>query len=216
MKTPVLIPAHNEALYIGQALGRLDPTLTDPLVIVNGDQADNTTEIVKGFGVTVLSLDEQGKLPAQQMGMRYLGKDALNPVLFLDADSYPLFPSQWPGRMLQRLDPGKPSVAVGPVIFEGGSVIDDSLRSLRSRLHAYRAARNGDTIPFGSNMALHMKSREVLDVFLDLPHIWAGDDFATRDVITSHGGTAEQIVHPKCTCGNECTIFGALSESYWC
>ncbi len=87
-KTPVIIAAFNEERYIGGTLQALPAAEVEPIVAVNGS-TDSTAEIARSFGATTLEFEDQGKLPAQQAALRYLGDRALEPVLFFGRRQLP-------------------------------------------------------------------------------------------------------------------------------
>ena len=87
----VLIPAHNEASGIGQTLTTLLPQLSsqDRIVVVADNCSDNTAEIAREFGVTVLEREDSerlGKGYALDYGLRFLEADPPPVVILVDAD----------------------------------------------------------------------------------------------------------------------------------
>lgn len=91
-KTAILIPAHNEADYIGLVVKKAKEQLqTGELIIVVADNCqDNTAEIARDAGATVIErIDtvDRGKGYALDRGLRYLEEnDPPEVVVFLDAD----------------------------------------------------------------------------------------------------------------------------------
>lgn len=88
----VLIPAHDEAVGIGECLRALLPLLpSDSTVLVVADNcSDETAAVASELGVEVLVRDEpgrRGKGYALQYGLDHLAQDPPECVVFLDADS---------------------------------------------------------------------------------------------------------------------------------
>ena len=193
MPTPVIIAAHNEARLLGRCLDSL-PTDVDPYIAANGCE-DDTAGVARRFGANVISLEDAGKLPAIQATLKSLGERALGPVLYLDADSYPLRPHAWATRMAgsvsDRAD--TPLAASGPLGYIDGNPVSDVVRSAKRFIDVRRAKRGGTTHFWGNNMATNF-DRSTLDAVLDLPHIWPGEDRAIEMKVQEAGGTSEQVV----------------------
>ncbi|HET7630222.1 MAG TPA: glycosyltransferase family A protein [Candidatus Saccharimonadales bacterium] len=197
MKTPVIIAARNEEKYIGRALDSLDSERVEPLVIANGCE-DDTAKIAEGFGARVIELQEPGKLPAIQRGLRQLGAQALAPVLFMDADSHPLFPRLWPASMTRHLSADKPAVVSGLVSFFDGRGLDNLARTARRYQKSVEHRFHGDNDSlFGHNMAVRIGSQAVLEAVLDMDNIWPGEDRAMSDEITGSIGGYNQTLDPR-------------------
>jgi len=195
MKTPVLIAAYNEEALIGQTLRCIPADLLEPIVAVNGS-SDQTANIARSFGATVLESSEPGKLPAIQRALYQLGERALEPVLYLDADAFPAFPRKWPEASLRKSLIGQPWVGTGLVGYHGGRVIDDISNSLLLTAVKTKAALKGRPQASGANMATYIKDFRLLKRILDMPHIWLGEDAALAKMITMEGGRFDQTLNP--------------------
>jgi glycosyltransferase involved in cell wall biosynthesis len=203
MKTPVLIPAFNEARYIASTLESLPQDLTDPIVIVNGS-TDNTAEIAASFGarVSVIDLTDQGKLPAIQHTLCSMGKRALEPLIILDGDTRPLAPRAWLNGMLRNLDTNDeegPISTGGLVWLTGNGIVESSSRMLFSAIKAVKSQRTHEAIYsalYGPNMGVHFRDNKVLDAILGLDHYWPGEDRAIVHTIIEHGGVHRPSLHP--------------------
>ncbi len=194
MPTPVIIAAHNEARLIGLCLDSLGSDV-EPIVAANGCE-DDTVRIARDYGVKVLELTTPGKLPAIQMALGSLGARALEPVLYLDADSYPLKSSEWVARMGAAVqnDTHEAQAASGPLAYFDGNPLSDAVRSLKRYYDVKKALRNDTTRFWGNNMATQF-DQATLDEVMDMPHIWPGEDRAIEMKIQEHGGTSRQIAH---------------------
>jgi hypothetical protein len=201
MRVPVLIAAYNEP-DIGNVLRRLPADALDVIVAVNGEPAAGVTgRVAEHYGVQVVTFTQPGKILAIQQTLasfRRLGHDPLGPVLFLDADSYPMWPRSW-ALVMTRLvtrDEG-PAAAAGLVRFYGPGSISNLARTGKKIGDAAISRWNGTNRAFGANMALRLARRSLLDGILDLPHIWRGEDRAMIDVVRHAGGTYTQSINPR-------------------
>lgn len=210
MKTPVLIPACNEARLIAGTLQRLPGDLVEPIVAVNGSN-DETASIARGFGCQVLEFTDPGKLPAIQETLKSIGNHAMEPLLILDADTRPIFPRQWALRMTSSLNiphtGNRPSAVGGPAIYTGRSPALCALRS-SERIVRSGIVGQGSTIDtlmsggmkraaqFGPNMGLFLRREDVLDDVLALDNFWPSEDRAMAAVVLNYGGTLLQPINP--------------------
>ena len=198
--TPVIIPARNEVAKIGRTLDSLASQSGNilPLVIVNGAD-DGTADIARGMGATVLESAE-GKMPAVQTGLEYLGKQALEPFLILDADTMP-FTKYWSNQMSGLVlgqQPNQPALAWGPYVYKGdlnpllaGIFTATTMRVSWQDRHAElpRTIRGGNT-------ALFIKNSETLEEILALDNFWPREDVALYDVMKKHSASHSVSFHP--------------------
>lgn len=90
-KVTVLVPAHNEALGIGATLETLLPQLTNSerVVVIADNCSDETAEISRRFGVTVIErqdTERRGKGYALDYGLQFIEKEPPEVVVVVDAD----------------------------------------------------------------------------------------------------------------------------------
>lgn len=90
-RTAILVPAHNEALGIATTLKNLLPELTaaDQLVVIADNCNDETADIARQLGATVLERQDserRGKGYALDFGLRYLSTNPPDVVVIVDAD----------------------------------------------------------------------------------------------------------------------------------
>ena len=196
MAIPVLIPARNEAEHIANALHRLPADSTEPIVLANGC-TDNTIEIARGFGVTVLERTDESKVFALQDGIRFLGHRATSPFITLDADSFPIFPNRWAKSMATGLNHtgNRPSVIAGPFAFIGSPGLVANVVATVKRYQTQRKTRNDDFLGYfaGRNMLIHPARQSVVDSLLELNNLWPGEDYAIRDLIVEAGGGTYKV-----------------------
>ena len=90
-KTTVLIPAHNEAAQIEEVIETLQPQITerDRIIVIADNCHDNTAELARSTGVTVLereNLTERGKGYALDYAMQRIKSDPPQVLVILDGD----------------------------------------------------------------------------------------------------------------------------------
>jgi cellulose synthase/poly-beta-1,6-N-acetylglucosamine synthase-like glycosyltransferase len=90
-KTTILIPAHNEAAQIKEVLENLLGQITpqDRIVVIADNCHDNTAELARATGVTVVereNLTHRGKGYALDYGMKFIQDDPPEVVVILDGD----------------------------------------------------------------------------------------------------------------------------------
>ncbi|MGK7940199.1 MAG: glycosyltransferase family 2 protein [Crocosphaera sp.] len=93
LSATILIPAHNEAEVIAQSLDSLCPQLMscDRIVVIADNCSDQTSEIVRKKGITVIERDnteQRGKGYAIDYGIKYLSNHPPDIVVILDADCF--------------------------------------------------------------------------------------------------------------------------------
>ncbi len=87
----ILMPAHNESLIIAETIKNLLPALnsTDQLLIVADNCSDQTAEIARQYGSTVIERQHptlRGKGYALDFGLQHLKKNPPEVVIIIDAD----------------------------------------------------------------------------------------------------------------------------------
>tara|TARA_B100000795_G_C22790546_1_gene436730 strand:+ start:1393 stop:2088 length:696 start_codon:yes stop_codon:yes gene_type:complete len=85
--TKVIIPAHNEEASIGHVIKAI-PTIVSEIIVISNNSTDNTVNVAKNAGATVLRENNKGYGYACLKGMDYLSKQATKPdiIVFLDGD----------------------------------------------------------------------------------------------------------------------------------
>lgn len=93
-KISVIIPAYNEEKAIGLVISEI-PDEVSEVIVVSNNSTDNTIEVAKKAGATVLSEDRKGYGYACLKGLEYLANKPEKPdiVVFIDGD-YSDFPSE--------------------------------------------------------------------------------------------------------------------------
>jgi len=193
MSVPVLIAARNEADQIGKVLASLPRGAVEPIVLSNGS-TDATVTIARSFGARTFDLEAEGKMIALQHGLTHLGRRALEPVITLDADSWPCLPSKWLPALLQPLEqqPTENSAFCGGTVYRGGSdALSDAFHTLREYRHYRRMerTRNREFKYFTGRNAVFRMTADALDEVLSLPNLWPGEDRYMARILSSHGGT---------------------------
>ncbi len=99
----VIIPAYNEEGAIGKVIAEI-PAIVSQVIVVNNNSTDNTAQVAKDAGATVLSQPIPGYGNACLKGMEYIaGLDSLEQpdiVVFLDGDH-----SDYPSELTKIVKP---------------------------------------------------------------------------------------------------------------
>jgi len=86
----VIIPAFNEAKSIAKVIGAIPQKLVSEVIVVNNNSTDNTAEVARQAGATVLLQTAQGYGNACLKGLEYLAEKSTaekpEVVVFLDGD----------------------------------------------------------------------------------------------------------------------------------
>jgi glycosyltransferase involved in cell wall biosynthesis len=116
MKLSFVIPAHNEAQYIGQCLDSILKTLREnheeaEVLVINNASTDNTKDIAARYpGVRVVDEPEKGLTKARQKGLRAARGELL---AYIDADTQ--VPPAWLGILKREFSRRKDLVCLsGP------------------------------------------------------------------------------------------------------
>jgi len=91
-KIVVIIPAFNEEESLPSVLADI-PDFIDELIVANNGSTDNTQEVAKRAGVTVVNEDEKGYGAACLKAIEYIKNKNFDIVVFLDGD-YSDFPEE--------------------------------------------------------------------------------------------------------------------------
>jgi glycosyltransferase involved in cell wall biosynthesis len=113
MVVRVIIPAFNEENGIGQVIDEIPKEHVSEIIVVNNNSTDNTEDIAKAGGATVLHEPTPGYGRACLMGIQYLstipGKTDI--VVFLDAD-HSDYPEELP-TLVQPIVIGEADMVIG-------------------------------------------------------------------------------------------------------
>lgn len=84
----VIIPVYNEEGSIGLVIGDIPKEIVNEVVVVNNLSTDNSVEVAKQAGATVVDQDERGYGNACLKGIEYVDAKAVKPyiLVFLDGD----------------------------------------------------------------------------------------------------------------------------------
>jgi len=214
MEFPVLIAACNEEDAVKQTLDKLPRNVT-PYVIANGC-IDRTAEVADEYGAYVIELEEPGKLPALQEGIKALGESATEPFITLDADSRPLMPKRWPDALMkartEECDPDAPAVVTGPSVYHGDNDLVIAARwTLRHYVRQRQTAHDDNAGGFyGRNLLFDLHDQETVDEVLSLPHYWPREDVAMKDVVVAHEGETYKSGSPMAAVVTSARRFNSL------
>ena len=90
MVVNVIIPAYNEEESIGLVINDIPKSLVSEVIVCNNNSTDNTVEIAKNAGATVVNQLQKGYGSACLKGMEYISNKPIDKqpdvVVFLDGD----------------------------------------------------------------------------------------------------------------------------------
>jgi glycosyltransferase involved in cell wall biosynthesis len=84
----VIIPVYNEEGSIGLVIGDIPKEIVNEVVVINNLSTDNSVEVAKQAGATVVDQDKRGYGNACLKGIEYVDAKAVKPyiLVFLDGD----------------------------------------------------------------------------------------------------------------------------------
>jgi len=116
----VVVPAYNEAAYLGRALDSLqhqDYDGTYEIIVVDNNSTDNTAAVAARYGVRVVNEAQQGVCAARQRGV-----DCARGEIIISTDADTTQPSDWLRTIDARFAASKQIVAVaGPCRYQNPS-----------------------------------------------------------------------------------------------
>jgi glycosyltransferase involved in cell wall biosynthesis len=120
MRFSVVVPAYNEAAYLGQALGSLlhqDYDGTYEVIVVDNNSQDETAAIAARYGVRLVQEPEQGVCAARQRGV-----DCARGEIIISTDADTTQPRDWLRTIDARFAESAEVVAVaGPCRYKNPS-----------------------------------------------------------------------------------------------
>ncbi len=99
----VIIPAFNEENAIAKVINEI-PSLVDEIIVISNNSTDQTEQVAKNAGATVLSETKKGYGYACLKGIDYIANLEMKPdiIVFLDGDY-----SDYPEELIKLIDPIK-------------------------------------------------------------------------------------------------------------
>ncbi len=97
----VIIPAYNEADSIALVIKEI-PSIVTEIIVVDNNSSDNTADVARHAGATVISQTSMGYGNACLKGMEYIANQAIKPdiIVFLDGDF-----SDYPAELTKLVKP---------------------------------------------------------------------------------------------------------------
>lgn len=118
--TLVVVPAHNEALLVGDTVNDIIGTTNLPVLVVDDASTDETAMLAKQSGAQVMRLASQlGAWGATQAGLRYALKNKYDKVITIDADGQ--HDTQGIASILYCLEEQKADIAIGACTQRGSN-----------------------------------------------------------------------------------------------
>ncbi len=93
----VIIPAFNEEQSVGKVIAEIPAGLVREIIVCNNNSTDNTEQVARDAGATVLLAEKKGYGYACLIGMKHIAAKEIKPdiVVFIDGD-YSDYPSEMP------------------------------------------------------------------------------------------------------------------------
>jgi len=105
----VIIPAYNEEESIGFVVNDIPKNLVSEIIVCNNNSSDNTVEVAKSAGATVVDQPKKGYGSACLKGMEYISSKPIaeqpDVVVFLDGD-YSDHPEEMEGMLKEIAENG--------------------------------------------------------------------------------------------------------------
>lgn len=154
MKISVIIPAHNEAKFIGRALQSLVEQKLPPheVIVVDNNCKDKTAALVRGFGFRLIKERVQGMIPARNRGFNEARGDILARI---DADVE--VPNNWTKKIKKNFEIKNIDGLTGPVIFSDAGLMANSTLPSHLYLESLRLFTRGNRYLQGPNMVITKK-----------------------------------------------------------
>jgi glycosyltransferase involved in cell wall biosynthesis len=176
-KVSVVIPAHNEQLYIGKALrALLAQDYPDfEVIVVSNNSTDMTEKIAGEFPVTVLNEPRKGTMWACECG-RLAAKGEI--IVRMDADCVP--DPDWLSKGAAHFRDPRVSAATGPYLYYDANIVFCSVASFIERyiysvVHGILDLFHAGAIMFGGNSFMRASALEKIGGF-DTSITFYGDD----------------------------------------
>ncbi len=100
VKIAVIIPAYNEEKSIGKVVSSIPGNIVNEVIVVNNNSTDNTVDVARKAGATVLNESFQGYGAACLTGIEYCRKKDFDVIVFMDGDY-----SDYPEEITLLLEP---------------------------------------------------------------------------------------------------------------
>lgn len=173
MKVSVVIPAYNEAKYIGKCLESIvnQKVQPDEIIIVDNNCTDKTPEIAKKFGARIVKEEKQGMISARNTGF-----NSANYEIIARTDADAILPKDWISKIKEHFKDPNLGALSGPA-----SYFDVPLMSQVSTIATFILFKTigfllGHPMLFGPNIALRKSSWEKIKNDICLSDIEVHED----------------------------------------
>lgn len=179
----MILPARNEAAYLPGTLQALERQTLAPaeVIVVDNDSRDQTAEIARAWGATVLPCPARGVARARQLGLETARTEW---IATTDADSHPR--PDWLAAYAEAVVPGRVAL-YGPMRFWGVGEPWETASGLAysAFLHVCRVVQRPNLA--GGNMAF---SRQAALLAGGYPEVEAYEDVILGQKLERLGGLA--------------------------
>lgn len=151
MKTSVVIPCYNEAIFLPRLLESIKSQTIKPdeVIVVDNNSIDSTAEIARKYGAMVVSESVQGIIPARNKGYDSTSGDI---IIRTDADT--IVPDNWIENIINHfLNPNIVGVG-GPVLYHEMKIPISVMSRMFNTYYSVTNVVYGRPILYGPNTAL--------------------------------------------------------------
>lgn len=191
---PIVIPAYNEASALPYALwGISRSTVPVRVIVVDNGSDDNSAQIARDMGATVISEPKPGQINAMTAGFRHLRTTALSrKTLITDADCFPV--PQWAASMNEYMRKGATfgTIVTGPRYFFGNGPKGVFRVVATTGIDLYWYLKYKVIKPHGPNLGIHFGQGKILEALCEMDeNCVTGTDALTHDTVMNHGGSEQ-------------------------
>lgn len=163
----VIIPAHDEESAIGHVIRDIPAEVVDEVVVVDNASNDQTAQVARVSGATVVQESRMGYGFACQRGLEYAERSGADVIVFLDGD-YSDHPEEMP-RLLEPILSGDCDMVIGSRTLgkrERGALMPHAVIGNRlacTLMRLFWGARYTDLGPFRAIRYDQLKELEMTD-----------------------------------------------------
>jgi peptidoglycan-N-acetylglucosamine deacetylase len=159
----VIIPAHNEEVFIGKCLDSLSKQTLDKkffeVIVINNASDDGTTRIARKYNVRVIGEKRKSVVLARQKGV-----DKAKGEIIVSADADTVYPSNWLKKIRADFDKNRDLIAVtGWIYYTKTPTIFNLLNAFSQEVNLFLEKYTGRfPIAYAANLAFRKYALEAI------------------------------------------------------